>query len=291
MFVGEDDDHSGRAMRVIHAGPVSVTVECLVGWQHSRASIQYTFYAELPAIDIAVRLYMQARQKMIKLVLPFDLPDLRAVCEVPYGVAERTADATEHSYARWLRLESPDFSVGIANNGQSAFDITPAGVLGLSLSRGAVHSAWDDTMPLDPNRSYTFMDQEQIDTRFRLIAGQDRAAVTANVIPAALELNQPLEHFFAYYPPTPPDHAPAQAVPFLSAEPETVAIGAIKKADRGDALIIRLYETVGRTTTATIRFEGSAPQTATFGPHEIRTWRVTRNDDGITWQACNLLEE
>jgi len=290
-FVGEEGDRSGRAVRVIHEGPVSVTVECLVGWQHTRASVQVTLYAELPHIDIDLRLYMQARKKMIKLVMPFDLPDVRAMCEVPYGVAERAADGTEHSYGRWLRLETPEVTIGVANNGQSGFDITPEGILGLSLSRGAVHSSWDEANTLDPNRSYTFMDQEQIDTRFRLLAGADQPAITSQLIDAALELNQPLEFFFAYHPPTPPPNAPAQPVPFLSVEPNTVVTGTLKKADKEDALIVRLHETSGQPTTAHIRLENGEVQSATFRPFEIKTWRVVRQDGEIGWYESNLLEE
>ncbi|MBN1565672.1 MAG: alpha-mannosidase [Anaerolineae bacterium] len=291
-FVGQEDDRSGQAVRVIHEGPVSVTVECLVGWQHTRASVQYTLYADLPYIDINVRLYMQARQKMIKLVMPFDLPQVRALCEVPYGVAERTTDATEHPYGRWLRLETARLTLGIANNGQAGFDITPDGILGLSLSRGAVHSGWTDAPNmLDPNRSYTFMDQEQIDTRFRLLAGTDQSTIAAQLIDAALELNQPLANFFAYHPPTMPPDAPAQPEPFLSVDPNTVVIGALKKADTEDALIVRLHETAGRTTEVNLRFDGGAPQTITFRPFEIKTWRVLKRPGEIMWRASNVLEE
>lgn len=290
-FVGHEDNTSGRALRVIHQGPVSVTVESLSGWQHTRASVQVTIYAELPHIDISVRLYMQARQKMIKLVMPFALPDVRAMCEVPYGAAQRPADATEHVYGRWLRLETPEITVGVANSGQSGFDVSADGVLGLSLSRGAVHSGWDQEDGLDPNRSYTFMDQEQIDTHFRVLAGRDRAATVAQLIDAALELNQPLESFFAYYPPTAPTGAPARPEPFLQVSPNTIVTGAIKKADAQDALIIRLHETAGQPTTAQIRFEGGDAQDVQFQPFEVKTWCVTREAGKIAWDETNLLEE
>lgn len=290
-FVGQEDDISGRAVRVIHEGPVSITVECLVGWQHTRASVQYTFYAELPHIDMNVRLYMQARQKMIKLVMPFALPGLRAFCEVPYGVTERATDATEHSCGRWVRLETPGMTVGVANSGQSGFAISPDGVLGLSLSRGAVHSGWDDAQTLDPNRSYTFMDQEQIDTQFRILAGAEQLATSAQLTDAALELNQPLECFFAYHPPTAPENIPARATPFLSVAPNTVIIGALKKADPEDALIVRLQETSGQPTEAQIRFEGGDTRVETFRPFEIKTWRVVREHGANVWLESNLLEE
>lgn len=285
IFTGTEEKE-GPALRVLSRGNVSVKVECLVGWQHTRASLGFTLYADLPYIDVDTRLYMQARRKMVKLVLPFDLPGVRAICEVPYGTAERPADATEYPCARWIRLESGNTIVGIANNGQNGFDVSPDGVLGLSISRGAVHCHWEEREGgLDPRRSYTWMDQGQIDTRFRLLAGSDTAA---QLVPAALELNQPFERFFTYFPPTVPQNAPTRPAPFLSVEPSTVILGALKKADREDALVVRLAESIGQTVTARVSLESGAAQTIAFRPYEIKSFLVRK--DG-TWTPCNLLEE
>lgn len=290
VFAGMEGQ-PGPAVRVIwRPGPVSITVECLTRWQHTRASARFTFYADLPFIDIDTRLYMQARRKMIKLAFPFDLPGVRAVCEVPYGAAERAADATEWPYARWLRLETPAMNVGLANSGQNGFDVSPDGLLHLSISRGGVYCSWDEGQGLDPCKTYDFMDQERVDTRFRLLAGADRAAVAGALIPAALELNQPLERFFVYHPPSHPPGAPAQPLPFLSVAPSTVTLAALKKADAGEALIVRLAETVGQPTTAHVSLEGTSPFALDFGPFEIKTFRVWRRDDGVSWSACDLIE-
>ncbi|NDJ86647.1 MAG: alpha-mannosidase [Chloroflexi bacterium] len=288
-FVGMEG-RTGPALRIMAQGDVWVTVECLVGWQHTRASIRYTLYTDLPQIDIDTRVYMQARRKMIKLVFPLDLPAVKAFCEVPYGVAERPADATEYPYTRWVRLESSVLTVGIANSGQNGLDVDGSGRLGLSLTRGGTHCSWsEEDVPTE--KSYTFMDQTQIDTRFRLVAGEDPVQIGSQLITAALELNQPLERFFVYHPPQLPEHAPAQPAPFLSVEPESVILGALKKAENSDALIIRLVESNGQTVVATVTLENEAPQALDFRPYEIRTFIVTRHDGQVDWQSCNLLEE
>jgi alpha-mannosidase len=115
-----------------------------------------------------------------------------------------------------------------------------------------------------------------------LLAGRD---VTASLIPAALELNQPLERFFAYHLPRSPQ---AAWPPFLSVEPATVVLGALKKAEQDDALIVRLVEMAGQPVTATVRLEGGALESIAFAPYEIKTFKVSR--DG-RWQPTNLLEE
>lgn len=289
-FVGQEGDERGQAVRVLHQGPVAVTVECLTGWQHTRASLRVTLYADLPQIDFDVRLHMQARQKMIKLVLPFDLPDARAWCEVPYGVAERAADTSEHSCLRWVRLDAAAGAAGVANNGAPGFDASADGTLGLSLSRGAVYSCGDENPTLDPNRAYTFMDQETIETRFRLVAGGDPAAVAQALALAALELNHPLEHFFSYHAPARPADAPARPAPFLAVEPPTVILGALKKADYGDALIVRLHETAGAPVHAELRLEGGPPLAVDLRAHQVKTLRIMRQGKQIAWEESDLLE-
>lgn len=285
------EGHQGEAVRVITRGAVWVTVECLVGWQHTRASIRLTFYADLPHVDIDTRLYMQARRKMLKLQFPLAVDDARAVNEVPYGLTDRPTDASEYPCARWVRLDSADgFAVGVANNGVNGFDASTDGVLNMSVSRGGTHCSWSETdVPLD--KSYTFMDQTQIDTRFRVIAGMASALATSLPL-AAAELNQPLERFFTYAHATLPADAPAQSPAFLTVTPPQVTLAALKQSLDGQALIVRLQETAGDSVEARVRLEGDAEQHFTFTPHALRTWRVTRQPDGTTdWQACNLLEE
>jgi alpha-mannosidase len=285
-FVGMEGQQ-GIAVRVIAQGAAWITVECLVGWQHTRASVKHTFYADVPYIDIDTRLYMQARRKMIKLHMPFTMPNAKNLCEVPYGVAEYPADGSEFPYTRWVRLESGGYMIGVANNGQNGLDISRNGALNLSVTRGGTHSSWSETdVPIE--KSYTFMDQTQIDTRFRIVAGSASESTAEQIILAAHELNQPLECFYTYYGATLPENAPAQVPSFVQITPSTVTIGAIKKAETEDALIIRLQESAGQTTTAQIALEGGTTHTAEFTPYQIRTFKLTR--DG-RWLPSNLLEE
>jgi alpha-mannosidase len=124
-----------------------------------------------------------------------------------------------------------------------------------------------------------------------LIAGANSEAVAKQLVPAALELNQPMEKFFAFFPPTPPENAPAQPAPFLLIEPATVVLGALKKAERDNSLIVRLAETIGQRVTAQASLEGGAAQSVEFQPYEIKTFKVKKQKGEIVWQPCNILEE
>jgi alpha-mannosidase len=279
----------GPALRVLHSGPVFTTVECLVGWQYTRASIQYTFYTDLPYIDVNVRLYMAARSKMIKLVCPFDVPQVKVTCETAYGVSQPDPDGTEYPYGRWIRLGNDNVSIGLANSGQSGFDVNHKGTLGLSLSRGAVHIAWEGGPALETTKSYTWMDQGQIDTGFRILAGVDSDKTSSELISAALLLNQPFERFFAFYPPTFSENAQTFPKPFLQIEPKTVILGALKRAENEEAIVIRLMETVGKKTRAKVDLEDST-QYFDLDPYQVRSFIVHRVDGKFHWQEIDLME-
>ena len=249
---------------------------------------------------------------MAKLVFPFNLPNPQVSCEVPYGVARRTSDGSEHAQNRWVRLDEADearhpagargaarasakraksrrLAVGVANDGQYGFAVSAEGSLGLSLARGAVHTRWGD-QPIEPNEHHTFVDQGQIDTRFRLVAGTVDE-VAAALIPAALELNQPLDVFAVFYPPTPRLDPEQASLPFLQVSPPTVQLGALFKAEGEDALIARLVESVGRPTTATLSVEGAVDDyILNLNPFEIMTLKIKRKSKGVVIKPSGLLE-
>jgi len=279
------------ALHVATRGPVSITVRSLLGWRRSRVLQEFTFYADLPYIDAALRVHWQERRQMLKWVLPLRLKQCRAVCEVPFAAIERPVDGTENVGGRWLRIEEQrggGLALGVANDGQYAFHARGHGELGLSLVRGAVHSRFGDA-PARADESHTYMDQGQHDFRFRLLWG-DAGELAKELVPAAMELNMPLEAFFIYHQPPPPPNAPARLKWPLEVTPPTITLSAMKKADDGDDLILRFNETIGRRTHAALKIEGAEPHALEFEPFEVKTLRVARTDKGIAISPCPLLE-
>jgi alpha-mannosidase len=283
---------------------IACTVEALCEYRNSKASIQVTLYADLPYMDINTRVHWQERRKMVKLILPLNMPDSTVTCEVPYGIAQRAADGTEHSQNRWLRLDEPPpaapaktgarkqpkvrrLAIGVANDGQYGFAVTPDGTVGLSIARGAVHTRWGEQM-IEPDEHHTFIDQGQIDTRFRVLV-DTAESLADSLIPVALELNQPMDAYAAFYPPT-PRLEPAKATQaFAQVSPTTVQLGALYKVEGDDAMIARLVESAGQTTEATLSVIGADDYTLTLKPYEIVTLKVKYGGKGISIKPCDLL--
>jgi alpha-mannosidase len=67
------------------------------------------------------------------------------------------------------------------------------------------------------------------------------------------------------------------ARPFLSVDPATVQVGALKKAEGENALIVRLVESAGRDTSALLTVDGlPRGKRIALKAHEIKTLKLTR---------------
>jgi alpha-mannosidase len=288
------------ALNVLFQGPVSVTIQSLVGWKRSRAMQHFTVYADSQYIDVFLRVHWQERRQMLKWVLPFRLQDAEAVCEVPFAAIKRSTDGVEHVGGRWVRLEENNrnkFAIGVANDGQYGFAVKQNGNLGLSLLRGAINCrfgdiyAWQEKKPVSTDEYHTYMDQGQHDFRFRVLWGKAPALAKA-LIPAAMELNLPLEPMFIYNQPTAIQDNPNLTESLITVTPSTVTLVALKKAEDSDGLILRLNETLGRKTKTSIRMTGMKnPFEIELHPFEIKTIYVRRSAKGVQMREIGLLEE
>jgi alpha-mannosidase len=67
------------------------------------------------------------------------------------------------------------------------------------------------------------------------------------------------------------------AASFVSIEPEHLVLGALKVAEDGDDLVLRIVETVGRAADARVTLPARDRELLfPIGPFEIRTFRVPR---------------
>jgi alpha-mannosidase len=72
--------------------------------------------------------------------------------------------------------------------------------------------------------------------------------------------------------------------------PDQVVMTAVKQAEDGDDLIVRLYEPAGRQAKATVKLPLIGAEFAVeAAPHQVKSYRVSR--DGKTVREVNFLEE
>jgi alpha-mannosidase len=218
----------------------------------------------------------------VAFVLPFHADSVTS--EIAYGVMTRpTVPRTSHDSARfevpmhrWIDASAGGYGVAIVNDSKYGFD------------------ALGDTLRLSLLRSPTvpdaISDQRTHHFTYSIVphAGDWRDAAVRN---AAEALNDPLRAVDLE------EHAGGPApLPPVVLESDGVRLGAIKRAEDGDALVLRLVESDGRASNAMLRFavpsvvrpanlledpagDAGAPVTLLelrLRPWEIRTLLVSR---------------
>jgi alpha-mannosidase len=136
-----------------------------------------------------------------------------------------------------------------------------------------------------PGVRYEFQDQGVQRFTLRLVPHRG-AWSAAGLARRALELNERQTVLIESYHdgPLPP------ACTFGGVEPGNLVLGAVKHAEDGDDLVVRVVETAGRAADARVSLAAWGRELAfPIGPFEIRTFRVPR-DAGAQPSETDLLE-
>ncbi|MDF2629729.1 MAG: putative alpha-mannosidase [Symbiobacteriaceae bacterium] len=311
---------------LLEAGPVRATVQVEVSWGASVARQSLTIYRETPAIEGKLEIDWHEEYRMVKLAFPFALEEAKATFSVPFGHIERPAGGQEEPSQQWLDVTGrpaarrqgagPNFAqLGEAGGGeQTAAEgaeggagdgavARDAGLYGVALINDCKYGA--DVMggearlsilrsPIygNGNRGATpvrptdrYLDQGVQEVRWALVphAGPWQAAP---VVQAAQDLNEPMVFVreYAHAGDLPKRHS------FLTIEPpDAVIVSALKQAEEGDDLVLRVYEHRGRQATARVRLPlAKADFQLEARPHQIKSYRIA--PDG-TVREVNMLEE
>ena len=253
-------------------------------------------------LDFDSRLHWRETASMLRTRFPVAVHADEATYEIQFGSIRRpthkntTWDLAKDEVAahKYADLSQGDYGVALLNDSKYGHRVK-GNVLDLDLLRSAPypgprHVQDADVAPGEPHHGYT--DQADHVFRYALYPHQGDH-VAGRVAQAGYELNIPLRRVETGV------HAGARpaAASFLELSAPNVIVEAVKRAEDGDALIIRLYEAAHAGARATVRFglpvkmveeadlmevplrtlecqEGAVE--LEFAPFEIKTLRVTR---------------
>ncbi|HSU95111.1 MAG TPA: glycoside hydrolase family 38 C-terminal domain-containing protein [Gemmatimonadaceae bacterium] len=207
-----------------------------------RVAERYTLRNAPARLDISLSIDWRGRERLLKLVVPlaFRVDSTRA--EIPYAsIARPTRPATRRDSARfetpmqrWLDASSRGFGVAVVNDGKYGYSAS-GDTLFITLLRSA---QWPDP--------HADIGMQKIELSIVPHRGDWRAP---EIREAADELNSPLEAQVVS-----PHPGSTDGGSWLTIHPSSVELGALKRAEDDDRVIVRLVETSGRPTVAHLRF-------------------------------------
>ena len=225
-----------------HGGGGEQTITVRRGHDSVMVEQRYVLPDSVARLDIETTVSWHVEHELLKVafVLPFHADSVRS--EIAYGVMTRpTVPRTSRDSARfevpmhrWIDASAGGFGVAIINDSKYGFD------------------ALGDTLRLSLLRSPTvpdaISDQRTHHFTYSIVphAGDWRDAAVGD---AADQLNDPLRAVDLE------QHAGGAApAPPILIEGTGVRLGALKRAEDGDALVVRLVESEGRGSVAALRF-------------------------------------
>ncbi len=282
-------------VRVVEDGAVRRIVEALFEYERSALCVRYVLPADGSEVGVEARVYWLEKDRMLKLALPTRLGDGCARGQVAYGVEEFASGGDEHVAQKWVAVVSGDgrHALTVINDATYGFDFD-RGELRLSLLRSAAYAGHpvDDATPIvRPDRFEARIDQGEQRFRFWLNAGDaarrlravDRETTAKHEAPIALSVCP------AGADPFPGSAGAGKVRPAVTLADEAVTLAAMKLAEDGGRLILRLFEPTGirRTTRVAV-----PPLDLSFdvalGAFELKTLSIDLATNAVT--ETDLLE-
>jgi alpha-mannosidase len=249
------------AVETLESGPLRSAIWVRLEGGRSELELIFRLCAGRPAIDVEARLLWRQKRARLKLLLP-GAGD-QAEFEVPGGTVSR-GPAGEVPGGRWVRVHKGGRTLGFASDALYGFDASD-GTFRVSVIRSTRYAFDARDTPRTP-QWLPVLDRGEYRFRFLL-------STQGNLMPRlAAELEQA--------PVTLP--VPAHPGPLgrkggiVELSPAGVHLLALKPAEDGRGVVIRLQETAGRRTTPRLKVAGTAYRLAPLPAHAIATYRLLR---------------
>ncbi len=188
-------------------------------------------------------------------------------------------------------IQGKETALGVVNSGQHGLDFQN-GEIRLSVLRSAAYCHEKGFSLTDPP-ARKYMDQGIHEFRLLVTVG-DPENVRA-MLPGLSDWLASPPAVYAHLPigNTPEKRRPAEALPqsdeWFSLHPSTLRLMAFKQSEDHKSLLVRLQETTGRSTAATLSIATrTRPIRLQFRPLEIKTLRIRKRG---AWREVDPLED
>ncbi len=226
------------SIAVVEQGPLRATIEIKRRILHSDYTQRFSLCYNSPRLDVTTDIDWRERHTLLKVAFPVDILSPYATHEIQWGHVQRpTHRNTSWDWARfetcaqkWVDLSESDYGVSVLNDCKYGNDVQ------------------GNTMRLSLLRSPTAPDPEadQGLHTFTISLLPHAGPVGEATVAAAYALNDPLLTVKA-------SGNTKEPVSFLNVDRPNVVIETVKRAEDGEGLVVRLYESQRRRGPVTLQ--------------------------------------
>lgn len=226
-----------ESVELIESGPIRASVRVERQWRDSTITQTYRLWNDSKRLDIATDIDWHERQVLLKTHFPLAVRSDHAAFETMYGAVTRPThrnspwDAArfEGCGHRFGDLSEPGYGVALLNDGKYGYEALGSDLM-LSLLRSPLYP---DPLADEGEHRFTYSLLPHIGDW-----------TESDVVQQAFALNSPL--IVTTGTPRPS---------FVTVDGIALGIGALKRAENGNGLILRLYEPHGARGVAELHFD------------------------------------
>jgi alpha-mannosidase len=280
-----------QPVRILEDGPIRTVVEAVFVSGRSFLIQRYKINKKSSMLQIELDIFWAEQDKMFKLGFSPAAPLTRIWAEKCYSIDDETEAVDrpdrERTFQHFLRLtdDNGGRGMGAISHGTHGYHQND-GTTWLSVLRSPAYACMDVAKDWQRyrNRHIPHHDQGERHAMFTFIFGKD-AADSESMVRKAYEYNIGLEQL-VYYP-TRRTEQKLKPTSFITTDHDNVILSTMKKAEQGEALILRFWEVSGKNTLFALTVDGCRYK-AEIGAHCLRTYRLERKTGKLV--PTDLLE-
>ena len=280
-----------RPVRILEDGPVRTVVEAVFVSGRTSLTQRYKINRRSAVLQIELDVFWMEQDKMFKLGFAPAAPLSRIWAEKCYSIDDETKAVErpeqERTFQHFLRLadNGGGNGLGVISHGTHGYH-QQDGTTWLSVLRSPAYACMDvdEDWQRYRQRHIPHHDQGERHALFTFVFGDD-AADSGRMARKSYEYNVGLEQMV--YFPTRRSKEPVKPASFITTDKDNVILAAMKKAEKGEALILRFWEVAGRNTSFKLTIDGRS-YNAGIGAHRLLTFRLDQATGKLT--PADLLE-
>ncbi|MEM3454727.1 MAG: glycoside hydrolase family 38 C-terminal domain-containing protein [Thermoproteota archaeon] len=284
-------------VKLIEKGPVRNRVRVKYKYSSSSVIQDFIVYKGLKFIEVRVRIEWNEKHKLLKLLFPFNLSNLRYIYEIPFGTIERPANGEEEPGQKWVDVSGDikddkgknlECGLTIINDAIYSFS-AEENIFSMTLIRSPIYAHHIPNVKKE-GVDYMYIDQGTHEFRYLLFPHKGSWKEVFHQISSLTDaINLGLDYTIEG------NHKGSlpRKFSFISISDKNVYLSALKKAEFSNDIVLRIIEQTGKEKKFDIKFTlGYLKKSISvnINPFEVKTIAVP-TDESIQSYETNFLEE
>lgn len=254
-------------LEIVENGPFRVTVKSVVKYGNSVLTRYYSLYDDSDKLTVRTVLELDEQYKSVKLSFKADVNNSTVTYSMPYGFIEKDANGQEEPSHAWCDIcDETGKGLGLLNTGKYSF-CSIGNDLRMMIARSCAYLDHFGQHMRDGEME--FLDKGEQEFTYEIVPHIQK--VNSELFKASEVLNNPLQtHQETHHGGNLP-----QIYSALDVDKENIVVTSIKSAENGNGIIMRIVETNGTATDATVDFTAlNTKFSMSWKPQEIKTVRI-----------------